>query len=159
MSNGYDLLSLQEEIRQAARVMTDLHRRQIRPRVIWSGVGLAVLACLVALLVQHPDYLVVLVFAHAFTFPLVAGIVGIAVHAEAMSQLSAQQRARRERLTERLRFLPSDQVAAALLPLRSDHRSEVRSLVKRLLREVELPTEVAPAAAPVTARNEVSISS
>jgi hypothetical protein len=139
--------------------MAELHRRQIRPRVIRTGVGLFVFGGLVVLLVRHPDHLVVLVFAHAFTFPLIAGIVGIALHAEAMSQFSAQQRARRERLTERLRFVPGDQVAAALLTLRTDRTREVRSLAKRLLREMDLPTEVAPVAVPGPAGNEVSTSS
>jgi hypothetical protein len=147
VSDEQQIAALREEIRLTARMMADLQRRHLRPRIIWSGVGAAVVGSLVALMIHRPNYLVVLVFAHAFAFPMIAGIVGIAVHAEAMSQLAAQHHARRQRLVERFHLLPSDQVAAALRSLRSDAEADVRELAKRLLREVDLRTELAPAVA------------
>ena len=59
-------------------------------------------------------------------------------------------------LVERLGSLPSDHVAAALLPLRSDAESDVRTLAKHLLREVDLGRELAPATAPEGAGNELN---
>jgi hypothetical protein len=148
VSDEQPIAALREEVRLTARMMADIHRRHLRPRIIWSGVGAAVVGGLVALMIYHPDYLVVLVFAHAFAFPVVAGIVGIALHADTMSQLAAQHHARRQRLVERFHLLPGDLIAAALLSLRSDAEADVRGLARRLLREIDLATELAPAPAP-----------
>ena len=148
--------SLRQEIRQTARTMAEIHRRPLRPRVIWSGVGVAVVGSLVALVIRHPDYLLFLVVAHAFMLPLLAAIVGVVVHADTISKLAAQRRAQQEELIERLRFMPNDQIATALLPLRSDADADVRTLAKRLLREIELRSELAPATAPEREDDEIS---
>ena len=142
------IAALRAEIRQTARTLADLHRRQLGPRLIWSGVGVTVVGGLVALIVLHPDLLVLFVFAHALMLPLLAGIVGVVLHADAMSKIVAQRRTRQQRLVERLRSLPSEQIAATLLPLRSDAEADVRALAKRLLRRIDLRNELTPAAAP-----------
>ena len=147
-SDETQIAALREEIRQTARVMAELHRRQLRPRVVWVGAGVVVVGSLVALMVRHPDYLVLLVFAHALTIPLLLGIAGAVVFADGIAKIAAQRRARQEQLVERLHSLPGDELAATLLPLRSDAEPGVRALAKRLLREVDLRTELAPAPAP-----------
>src|SRR5262249_27419734 len=156
MMEVQQITALREQIRQTARAIADLNRRQLRPRLIWTGVGVAVAGGLVGLMILRPEYLVLLVFAHAFMLPLLVGVVGCVLHTDAMSEVVSQRRARHDELVERLRSLPNDQVAATLLSLRSDAEADVRALSKRLLGEIELRSELAPATAPEPRTNEAS---
>jgi hypothetical protein len=72
MNNEERIAALREEVRATARMMARLHRRQIRPRVIWSGVRLVITGSLVTLVILNPDYLLLLITAHLFAFPLKA---------------------------------------------------------------------------------------
>src|SRR5438132_14393342 len=109
------LAALREEVRRTARATADLYRARLRPRLIRTGLGVAALGGLVGVIVRYPDYLLLLVFPHVMVIPLLPGIVGIVLFVDGIMKIASERRERRQRLVERLRALPGDHIATALL--------------------------------------------
>jgi hypothetical protein len=148
------IATLQDEVRRAGRLSWRVRR---------GGGWLVVLFCLllVAVPIAYGDRTAPFTSVWNWIGGLALATViyfwlGRALGATLILPIVALHRLQQRQLRRRLLQLSSAERASVLLPLRNDPLPDTRGLVEPLLRELGLPSELTPAAAPEGRGDETS---